>query len=137
MAVYSRNPMPEIRKAFCCRSSPSLTRRYKIMITVANRIDVTKTWGTIFSNIINRKKMITPRFTNQNPMFFIHKTDLPLSFIKLNSNDMVISESGNENPRKKVSSCSFGKLLSIKKYSLFNITRLDITSPMERHNKEA
>jgi hypothetical protein len=56
--------------------------------------------------------------------------------MKENITDIVIKEMGKEKPRKKVSSLSFGKEI-IFRYSLFKITRPEITRPMERHRSDA
>jgi hypothetical protein len=83
------------------------------------------------------KKIITPRFTIQKPAFFRLKIIFGKSpFIKEKITDIVIREIGKENPRKKVSSFSFGNEI-ILKYSLLRITRAEITSPMERQRRDA
>lgn len=74
------------------------------MMTVAKRIKVTNTWGSSFSKIISIKKTITPKLTNQKPIFFSHRIAFPLSDIMENKSDIVIRESGKENPKKNVSS---------------------------------
>ena len=84
------------------------------MNTVANRTEVTKTWGMSFSKMMNRKKMITPKLTNQNPIFFRNSTVPAFSFIRANKREKVIRDRGKENPRKNVSSWSLG-MLTIRK----------------------
>ena len=98
---------------------------------------VTINWGINFSKRIKIKKIITPRFTIQKPTFFRRKIIFEKSpFIKEKITDMVIKEIGKENPRKKVSSFSFGKEI-ILKYSLLRMTRAEMTSPMERQRRDA
>jgi len=133
--------MPEVRKFFCCTRMPKRMNKKNMMVTSANKIKVTMSWGNSFSARINPKNVITPNVTTQKHRSFkasvlTYNSFSSRFFINPNITDMVINDTGKEKPKKKTSNCSFFKWIS-SRYSLFKITRLEIISPMERHSRDA
>ena len=105
--------------------------------TVINKVTAAVICRAVIFIRITTKKRITPMLISQKAAFSNIKNALPdCSFMKENMREKVISETGKENPRKNIFSCSLGLETSFK-YSLLSITRADISSPRDKHNRAA
>ena len=63
--------------------------------------------------------------------------DDPSTFFNIpKTTESVIRDKGKEKPKKNVFNVSFSMVTNLK-YSLFKITRVAMTSPVERHKSDA
>ncbi len=129
--------MPDVKKVFCCNRAPSDEYTYKIALTAKKSMKAIATCGINQLAKIKRKNIITPKFITQNERFLTITQGPGLLFLMSEKiTDILMRDTGNEKPRKKVSNVSLGMVTQCIKLS-FIMTGLDMSKPMERQSNDA